>query len=231
MKYLFSFTLILFTIVSFSQEKLVEKVTINGKEYKVIETISEEDNTKQMFQVQEVFNDVVIAKVDVIKAYKNDMEDYNATFELIDSVFVFNGVLKRGDETFYGINRVFINPNGYLFKGLEYDSFTKSVPDKNSYPAQFDGGLSKLRKWVQYRVDAQKLLRLSSHKSLRLMLDIDIDENGKAILKNVSGSDIPAVKTEMKNLILSMPTWIPAKENGKIVVSKFKIPIDVIDTE
>jgi hypothetical protein len=228
MKTIFSITLLLFSLIGFSQEKLVEKLTVNGIDFKVIETVSPNNKEEKLYEVQKVLNDSVLSKIEIIKSYKNDLEDYNSTFKMIDSVFTFKITLKKKDQTLYAINRVFISPKGNLVKGLEYDNLTVDMPDENTYPAQFEGGVVKLRQWVQINLDAQKLLLLSPMGNLKLSLEIDVDEKGTAILRNVTGSDQPKVKAEMERIVKKMPKWIPAREKNKKVVSKFHIPVNVI---
>lgn len=230
MKSIFSIILLLLSIISFSQEKLIEKITINNMNFRVVEKASSKNEVEKVYEVQKLLNDSILSKIEIIKSYKNEVEDYNSTFKLVDSVFTFYITLKKNEQTLYGTNRVFIGSRGSIFNGIEYDGLTTEKPKENTYPAQFDGGLITLRKWVQNSIDAQNLLNISGKENLKFNLNIDIDETGTAVLTEITGNDHPEIKTKMERMIKKMPKWIPAKEDNKRIKAKFNIPIDVIGT-
>ncbi|MGU9939162.1 hypothetical protein ACNFNZ_11380 [Empedobacter brevis] len=227
-KIIFSLFITLASIISFSQEKLIEKVTLNNFEYKVIETVSSSDSAKKVYEIQNVIKDSIISKIEMTKHYKTEQEEYNSLFKLVDNVFTFNVTVKKGDQTLYGIDRLFIGKFGRLFTGIENGILSTQKPDETSYGAQFEGGFNKLRQWIQYNFDAQKLIAQTGMNGFNIQVKLDIDKDGTPILADVTGNDNPKLRTEVERIIRKMPKWIPAKEKKEHIVSKFSIPVHII---
>lgn len=227
-KIIFSLFITLASIISFSQEKLIEKVTLNNFEYKVIETVSSSDSAKKVYEIQNVIKDSIISKIEMTKHYKTEQEEYNSLFKLVDNVFTFNVTVKKGDQTLYGIDRLFIGKFGRLFPGIENGILSTQKPDETSYGAQFEGGFNKLRQWIQYNFNAQKLIAQTGMNGFNIQVKLDIDKDGTPILADVTGNDNPKLRTEVERIIRKMPKWIPAKEKNEHIVSKFSIPVHII---
>ncbi|QES93810.1 hypothetical protein F0358_14305 [Empedobacter brevis] len=227
-KIIFSLFITLASIISFSQEKLIEKVILNNFEYKVIETVSSSDSAKKVYEIQNVIKDSIISKIEMTKHYKTEQEEYNSLFKLVDNVFTFNVTVKKGDQTLYGIDRFFIGKFGRLFTGIENGILSTEKPDETSYSAQFEGGFNKLRQWIQYNFDAQKLIAQTGMNGFNIQIKLDIDKDGTPILADITGNDNPKLRTEVERIIRKMPKWIPAKEKNEHIVSKFSIPVHII---
>ncbi len=222
--------LFLLNFISYAQEKTIGEYSFQNFNYKVVERITD-DSKKMNYEIQRVINDSVISKIEQIKYYKTTQEEYNSTYKLIDGIFTFMITLNKDNQTMYGVNRFFIGEYGKLFPGTENEIFTTIKPIENNYNAQFKGGIEKLRRWIQYNFEAERLIKSIGINGFNIQVKLDIDKEGTPILTEIVGNDNPKIRTEVERIIRRMPKWIPAKQNNENVVSKFSIPINIIGIE
>lgn len=95
-------------------------------------------------------------------------------------------------------------------------------------PAQFPGGLKRVRDLIMQYFDITKIASKKGEKSHeRADVKILVDEDGKMNTLEVNSSNEEFAK-EVKQTMLKIAsenTWIPGKKDGKPVKSYYKIPV------
>jgi protein TonB len=84
-------------------------------------------------------------------------------------------------------------------------------------PAEFPGGKIKFLEYIEKNKRQNKEMQIQGKCWLQFVVDIDGSISNVRIVRGIQ--DCPACEKEAKRLIENMPTWIPAKINGKQVKS------------
>lgn len=107
---------------------------------------------------------------------------------------------------------------------------TEEIPAvvQQDEPAQFPGGLKRVRDLIMQYFDIAKIPSKKGEKSVeRADVKILVNEDGKMSTLEVNSSNNEFAK-EVKQTMLKIAaenTWIPGKKDGKPVKSYFKIPV------
>lgn len=94
--------------------------------------------------------------------------------------------------------------------------------------AQFPGGISAMKRFIQDNLEYPKITGHSCHQfSGRVYLQFIVCDDGS--IQNIelmrpSNSEFDQIAID---LIKKMPNWIPAEENGQAVTSKVRLPITI----
>ena len=122
-------------------------------------------------------------------------------------------------------------------KGMEIPRTDQTVPvekqmvDENdsiynvvSENAEFPGGNMAASNWISKNMTYPEECRKQGIEG-RVVIKFVVNKDGSIVDAEAVKSPHPALAEEGLRVVKSMPKWKPAKENGKIVRSRFNIPI------
>ena len=222
-----TFILILISILGFSQEKILKKVTLKDYNFIIIENQKTDDKNTLFYEIRRVVNDSIVQQIYIDKDPIRDDKILSSEFKIIDNTFIFSKTYNINNSIYYGIDRVIIGKFGKLYFGIENGNISKEKPEENTYSAQFDGGLIKLREWIQNHFSSYKIFDIIQISKLNIQISLLIDRNGKPNIKEVLGNSNSKLKLEIERIINKMPNWIPAKTNNEYVESIINIPVQI----
>lgn len=117
----------------------------------------------------------------------------------------------------------------YKFPGNFETNFSKNVYDFTTEKAEFPGGME------QFYYYLSKALRLSkgggfpvNEASVKVFVSFIIAKDGTIHQVQVLQSPSDQISREITRTIMSMPNWIPARVKGKLVNSKYSMPINIM---
>lgn len=88
----------------------------------------------------------------------------------------------------------------------------------------FKGGIDSLKKYLSQNLHYPK----TATKSGTVYINFAVEKDGKItnviLLKGLE----PVLDNEALRVIRMMPAWIPARQNGKPIISKYNLPIKFI---
>ena len=90
--------------------------------------------------------------------------------------------------------------------------------------AEFRGGASAMKEFIQRNVVYPELARELGIQG-RVYVYFIVERNGKVTSAHVREDTHVILNQEAIRLVKQMPKWKPAKENGKRVRSRFRLPI------
>lgn len=228
MKKIITFLLITSCTFCFSQTTILDERTIENNIYQIQSEIAKDyknDEVKTLSVVRLV-NDSIVSKCEVLKDNNITKDDVKLSFQVLDNAFVFEKTLNQNNGSLlYAIDRIYIDSKGNLFPSMNNGQFNILKADINTHIAEFDGGEKKLRSWVQNYFDVSDFYDFTDQPILKLFISMSIDENGKASVKEIKGTDSASIKDLVLTKINKMPNWIPAMEDSKKVTSSFMLPI------
>jgi hypothetical protein len=95
--------------------------------------------------------------------------------------------------------------------------------------AEFDGGLIKLQRFIRSRLKITKE-ELNQDVGKKVMLEFDIDENGKVTNPKVRRGINAEIDNKIIGILNQIPNWTPAYQYGKAIKKKYTMPL-YIETE
>ncbi len=95
--------------------------------------------------------------------------------------------------------------------------------------AEFDGGIIKLQRFIRSRLKITKK-ELNEDVGKKVMLEFDIDENGKVTNPKVRRGINPEIDNKIIGILNQIPNWTPAYQYGKAIKKKYTMPL-YIETE
>jgi protein TonB len=107
------------------------------------------------------------------------------------------------------------------------DASGKMVYNKAEIDPSFTGGddamMQYLRDNINYPADARE-------KGIEgtVFIDFVVGDNGKVrevVVSDIVGDEDQSLKDEAARVVSSMPTWIPGRQRGEAVDTRFSIPI------
>ena len=99
MKLKLTFFLIQISIFVFSQEKINEKVTINGYDFTIKEAANPENKESTFYEIKRIVNDSVLQRLTISKTSNENGQSMISEFKIIDNVFVFPKTYKSDNGT------------------------------------------------------------------------------------------------------------------------------------
>lgn len=119
--------------------------------------------------------------------------------------------------------------NTYKFPGEFEINFAKNVYDFTPDEAEFPGGMD------QFYYYLSKVLRLpkgisypDNETSVKVFVSFVVAKDGTIHQVQVLQSPSDQITSEITRVITNMPNWIPARVKGKLVNSKYSMPINVM---
>ena len=228
MKLKLTFFLIQISFFVFSQEKINEKVTINGYDFTIKEAENPENKESTFYELKRIVNDSVLQSLTISKASNENGQSMISEFKIIDNVFVFPKTYKSDNGTNYGIDRVFITENGKLFEATENGIQYSQKPLESDYKAQYIGGINAFRNRISNSLDANDYIGTTDLRKILVNLKIVIDRDGNPSVKDIIGDYPPKLKEDLERIINRLPRWIPAKENNQTIPANFSLPINIL---
>ena len=99
-----------------------------------------------------------------------------------------------------------------------------SIYNVVSENAEFPGGAMALSDWLSKNMKYPEECRKQGIQG-RVVISFVVNKDGSIVDLETVRSPHPALAEEGLRVVKSMPKWEPAKENGKVVRSRFNIPI------
>ncbi|MFV0304694.1 MAG: hypothetical protein ACK5IC_04320 [Moheibacter sp.] len=217
---LFSFLILCLTL----NAQVLKEVEYNNTLYQV-EEVKEKDYKDEVKTYYKVKN-TESTEVSELKLEK-DQSYSSIKVEWIEPAFVFVGFDPK-DNSYYKIDRVFVNDKGKLFRSeTDYIYEKTDSLDLTTYKAQFPRGRNALNYWIRDNI-YDILTDYGESSQINIVLNFTIDETGKVKDGEVLGEISEYKKTKILDKINNkMPNWIPASEKGKKVSGKYRLPINL----
>jgi len=109
-----------------------------------------------------------------------------------------------------------------LFKSKkEYECFDC---DNNYIRAQFPGGEKTLFRTLYTKIELHDSLKTNCYETF-IIIQFEIDTLGKVKNPEVLQSNCEEINETIKQVILLLPNFIPARTNNKPVTSTYRIPL------
>lgn len=228
-KSIFSVFILLICAFCFSQT-LVGKYEVKGFQYQVHTDFAENypnQTKKEIYKVSRLENDSIVQSVFIDKHVKNEMEQINAEFQLLDDVFVFEKTHTSNGEKMFGVDRVFVGNNGKLYKHDE-KYFSPNKPNLNTYDAQFPDGRRGLENWMMDRFNPHDFERYAKEgeSAVKFIVKFSVGEDGKIGDIEIVGNE--GSKAEAIKIMQKMPDWFPAVDNGVKVKARQSMPVHIV---
>lgn len=99
-----------------------------------------------------------------------------------------------------------------------------SIYNVVSENAEFPGGDVAASNWISKNMTYPEECRKKGIEG-RVVIKFVVNKDGSIVDAEAVKSPHPALSAEALRMVKSMPKWKPAKENGKVVRSRFNIPI------
>ena len=106
----------------------------------------------------------------------------------------------------------------------ELDEYTDEVFGVVEQGPQFQGGYNALMTWL-YKNQIYPSDALKNGIQGRVMVSFIVEKDGTITNPKIIRSVDPLLDREAIRLILSMPRWIPGKQNGKPVRVRYSLPV------
>lgn len=100
----------------------------------------------------------------------------------------------------------------------------EKIYDRPTHNASFPGGDVALSDWMRKNMKYPEECRKQGIQG-RVVIKFVVNKDGSIVDLETVRSPHPALAEEGLRVVKSMPKWEPAKENGKVVRSRFNIPI------
>lgn len=127
-----------------------------------------------------------------------------------------NGILKRKD--LYKMGK-FIEGQCWNEKGMPVAYY-----DLTSNP-KFPGGQIALNKYIKSKLDKNKIPKSSLGSKIKISFYID-EDGSVSNVKLLNGAD-PLTNYEVVKMVIEMPEWVPAAQDGNPVRVKRTLPISL----
>ena len=122
-----------------------------------------------------------------------------------------------------------ILPNPFDFDSTVVYKPVDIIPEVVDFPdqeAKFIGGVGAMTKFIIHHLDINEM-DLSEGENIVIHVEFIIDTKGEVTSINVKGGCHNSIESEIKRMILSMPSWIPGEHEGRKVHTRMYLPIRI----
>lgn len=92
--------------------------------------------------------------------------------------------------------------------------------------AEFPGGSAEMMSWIQKNVNLQNLSGEDVVIASKIHLEFVVEKDG-SLSNLIVHTACVSCKEAYKDLLKTCPNWIPAQHQGKIVRSRYHMPIHI----